>query len=65
MSKIILTVEITDGGEIIGDKENVAAALERFGEVRILKVDEPQQERIDTFWDAYTKGTPLEGKVTI
>ena len=28
MGKIVLTVEIIDGGETIGDKENVAASLE-------------------------------------
>ncbi len=50
MSKIVLTVEITGGGEVIGDKDNVAAALERFGKVRILRVDKPKQERISSFW---------------
>lgn len=59
MKKIVLTVEIIAGGETIGDKENVAAALERFGTVRILQVQEPQ-EQSDSFWDGYLKGTPYQ-----
>lgn len=69
MKKIVLTVEIIDGGEIIGDKENVAAALERFGTVRILQVQEvhrreKQQEMEQcSFWENSLKGTPYEGKI--
>ena len=69
MGKIVLTVEITDGGETIGEKENVAAALERFGTVRFLQVQEPnrsqrQQEMEQcSFWENSLKGTPYEGKI--
>lgn len=69
MGKIVLTVEIIDGGETIGDKENVAAALERFGTVRILQVQEPQktqkQQEMEqfSFWEQSLKGTPYEGKI--
>lgn len=69
MGKIVLTVEIIDGGETIGDKENVEAALERFGTVRILQVQEPQktqkQQEMEqcSFWEQSLKGTPYEGKI--
>lgn len=67
MGKIVLTVEITAGGETIGDKENVAAALERFGTVRILQVQEPEPSRQPeqcSFWEQSLKGTPYEGGIT-
>lgn len=60
MAKIVLTVEIESGGETIGDKENVAAALERFGRVRILKVEEKPK----SFWDDYMQGTAFQGKIS-
>lgn len=69
MGKIVLTVEITDSGETIRDKENVAAALERFGTVRFLQVQEmhrreKQQEMEQcSFWESSLKGTPYEGKI--
>ncbi len=60
MGKIRLTVEIVSNGETIGDKENVAAALERFGKVTIVQV---QEEKKDTFWDQYLKGTPYQESI--
>ena len=55
MSKLILTVEIEGVGETIGDKENVAAALERFGKVTFIKAEEKTKA---SFWSDYLKNAP-------
>ena len=47
MAKIVLTVEIEGAADVIGEKEAIAAALERFGRVRFVAVEQPRQMRLD------------------
>ena len=63
IEKIVLTVEITANGESIGDKENVCAALERFGAVRVLEIEERAEPQQTSFWDESLRGTPFEGRI--
>ena len=51
IERIVLTVEIVADGESIGDKENVCAALERFGTVRVLEIEERAEPQQTSFWD--------------
>lgn len=63
IERIALTVEITANGESIGDKENVCAALERFGAVRVLEIEERAEPQQTSFWDESLQGTPFEGRI--
>lgn len=63
IKRLVLTVEIAADGETIGDKENVCAALERFGTVRVLEAEEAPEPKQVSFWDESLKGTPFEGKI--
>lgn len=63
IERIVLTVEITANGETIGDKENVCAALEHFGTVRVLEIEERSDPQQTSFWDEMLQGTPFEGRI--
>ena len=49
MAKIVLRLEIEGAADVIGEKETIAAALERFGRVQVLAVEQPRQMRMDAW----------------
>ena len=63
IERIVLKVEIVANGESIGDKENVCAALERFGTVRVLEIEERAEPKQTSFWDESLQGTQFEGRI--
>lgn len=56
MAKIVLTVEIEGAADVIGEKETIAAALEQFGRVRFLAVEQPRQMRLDRWTSREQQG---------
>lgn len=49
MAKMLLTIEIETPGDMIGEKERIAAALEPFGKVRVLKVETARQMEMEGY----------------
>ena len=53
---LIITVSVeASPDQVIGIKENLAAYLERFGDVRYVSVKEGRPEQL-TLWDASKQG---------
>lgn len=56
MAKMLLTIEVETPGDVIGEKERIAAALEQFGRVRFLAVEQPRQMRLDRWTSREQQG---------
>ena len=61
MSQLVLTLAVDNAtpGKAIGIKEAIAMDLEKYGDVRVLRVDVREPEQLDIGFTPNTKeGTP-------